>query len=283
MEKINISGWEELHDNFEDFLEGKKKGTIVLAEPVADITAWYGNQAPYSLISGLSKPEIDKVVYYTGWLVTDAGETDLAEGSVLSEQEYKEAMEKYGRSSFSAGQGAAAVDAFIKKFDAKVICRELRKKEIEQMQKLEKFYDEDPEEGWEDEAARYRAELADVRARIDAAVFLCKNPDSFLIREITLFPLQLRTMLRELSESVPYGVLNDLDSLYGSVASRVSRLKRLKEIDAPEIILRNESRILQENVDALLANGMRGEAKTKGDGHALFCLGDVLTRSIKVF
>ena len=90
-------------------------------------------------------------------------------------------------------------------------------------------------------------------------------------------------MLRELSGSTPYGVLNDLDSLYGSVASRVSRLKRLKEIDAPEIILRNESRILQENVDALLANGMRGEAKTKGDGNALFCLGDVLTRSIKVF
>ena len=265
MEKINISEWEELHNNFEDFLEGKKKGTIVLAEPVADITAWYGNQSPYSLISGLSRLEIDKVVYYTGWLVTDAGETGLAEGSVLSEQEYKEAMEKYGRSSFSA----------------EAICRELRGKEIEYMQKLEKLCDEDPEEGGGEEAARCRTELADVRARIDAAVFLCKNPDSFLIREITLFPLQLRAMIRELSGSVPYGVLHDLDSLYGSVVSRMSRLKRLKEIDAPEIILQNESRILQENVDALLANGMRGKAKTKGNGHPLFCLRDVLTRSIK--
>lgn len=281
MEKINISEWEELHNNFEDFLEGKKKGTIVLAEPVADITAWYGNQSPYSLISGLSRLEIDKVVYYTGWLVTDAGETGLAEGRVLSDKEYKEAMEKYGRDSFSAGQGAAAVDAFIKKFDAEAICRELRGKEIEYMQKLEKLCDEDPEEGGGEEAARCRTELADVRARIDAAVFLCKNPDSFLIREITLFPLQLRAMIRELSGSVPYGVLHDLDSLYGSVVSRMSRLKRLKEIDAPEIILQNESRILQENVDALLANGMRGKAKTKGNGHPLFCLRDVLTRSIK--
>ena len=125
---------------------------------------------------------------------------------------------------------------------------------------------------------KVRAELEDIRFKIDAVMYLRGNPDAFLIREISLFPLNLRGAAERMSGVTPYGIFHDIESLYEDVFLRAERLRKLIDMNVPYIVLRNEKRILQETVDRLIANGMRGRPETKGDGIPLFCLSDLLLR-----
>ena len=282
MEKILLDKADDIYENFEAFVNGSKKGSFPLPAGAANILLWYNRPSPYSAVTGLTPKDIERTVYFSAWLVTDPKDTGLKKGDVLSDTEYEAAKTEYGYGSFEAGQGAETFDTFLRSIDLDTLYDSLRTEEISHMAELEKTT------GWrgtghlnekeKKHVRKVRAELEDIRFKIDAVMYLRGNPDTFLIREISLFPLNLRGAAERMSGVTPYGIFHDIESLYEDVFLRAERLRKLIDMNVPYIVLRNEKRILQETVDRLIANGMRGRPKTKGDGIPLFCLSDLLLR-----
>lgn len=284
MEKIVLKSVDEIYNNYGSFIEGKKKGTFELPVEVASITSWYRDPSPYSIITGIPRKDMESVIYYSSWIVTDPGDTQFLKNSVISDPEFRQAVETYGEGSFSAEQGAPAIGKVIKSLDIDCILASLRSKETEYMMSIERLKQARHEASLTGSEKRmlkkYRKELETLRVSIDAAFYLRENPDAFLIKKVTLFPLRIRAVLEDMSCSMTYGIYHDIEDLYERVFIRAKRLEKLIDINAPEIILRNEKRILQENVDDLFANGLRGEPVVKGGGIPLISLADVFTRSI---
>ena len=231
----------------------ERMGHIELATPVSHI--WYFKGVPSSmgLILDLSPRALEKVLYFASYIVTDKGNTDLEQNQILSEKEFNEAYEKYG-DSFKAGMGAEAIRELLAKIDVEALSKEL-KEELEGAQGQKK--------------ARIIKRLEIVESfRLSG-----NRPEWMIMTVVPVIPPDLRPMVQ--LDGGRFAT-SDLNDLYRRVINRNNRLKRLLELGAPDIIIRNEKRMLQEAVDALINNGRRGRTITGPGNRPLKSLSDLL-------
>ena len=231
----------------------ERMGHIELATPVSHI--WYFKGVPSSmgLILDISPRHLEKVLYFASYIVTDPGKTNLMQNQILSEKEYREAYEKYG-DKFKAGMGAEAIRDLLEKIDIEALSKEL-KEELESAQGQKK--------------ARIIKRLEIVEAfRLSG-----NRPEWMILSVMPVIPPDLRPMVQ--LDGGRFAT-SDLNDLYRRVINRNNRLKRLLELGAPSLIIRNEKRMLQEAVDALINNGRRGRTVTGPGNRALKSLSDLL-------
>ena len=233
-------------------------GHIELATPVSHI--WYFKGVPSSigLMLDLSPRQLEKVLYFAAYIVTDVNSelvnNDLYEGQVLVDKEYNEYLEKYGKDAFSAGMGAEAIKKLLEKIDVDALSEEL-KAELDDAQGQKK--------------ARIIKRLEIVESfRVSG-----NRPEWMILTVVPVIPPDLRPMVQ--LDGGRFAT-SDLNDLYRRVINRNNRLKRLLELGAPDIIIRNEKRMLQEAVDALINNGRRGRTVTGPGNRALKSLSDLL-------
>ena len=231
----------------------ERMGHIELAAPVSHIWYFKGIPSRMGLILDLSPRTLEKVLYFASYIVLDAGNTALQYKQVLSENEYQEAREQYGNA-FRVGMGAEAIQELLQAID------------------LEK------------DSAELQAELADAtgqkRARIIKRLEVVEafresgnKPEWMIMTVIPVIPPDLRPMVQ--LDGGRFAT-SDLNDLYRRIINRNNRLRRLLELGAPDIIVRNEKRMLQEAVDALIDNGRRGRPVTGPGNRALKSLSDML-------
>ncbi|WP_041605710.1 DNA-directed RNA polymerase subunit beta' [Halothermothrix orenii] len=231
----------------------ERMGHIELAAPCTHIWFFKGIPSRLGLILDMSPRALEKVIYFVSYIVIDAGESPLSEKQLLSETEYREARQKYG-DSFEAGMGAEAVKELLKKIDVGAEVKRL-KKEVK-------------------EASGQRRKRA-IR-RLEVLDGLNKSgikPEWLVLEVIPVIPPDLRPMVQ--LDGGRFAT-SDLNDLYRRVINRNNRLKRLLDLGAPEIIIRNEKRMLQEAVDALIDNGRRGRPVTGAGNRPLKSLSDML-------
>jgi len=232
----------------------ERMGHIQLASPVAHIWFFKGIPSRIGLVLDLSIKDLEKVLYFEAYLVIDPGETPLQEKQLLTEEEYKEAQEKFG-DKFSASIGAEAIKVLLNKIDISkeaVRLRDLMKKETSQQRKL-----------------RYAKRL-----RVFKALKMSGNHPGWMILDvIPVIPPDLRPLVR--LDGGRFAT-SDLNDLYRRVINRNNRLKKLIELKAPELIIRNEKRMLQEAVDALFDNGKRGRVHLGANRRPLKSLSEAL-------
>ncbi len=236
----------------------ERMGHIDLATPVSHI--WYFKGVPSSigLMLDLSPRQLEKVLYFASYIVTnvnaDLVNNDIFEGQVLTDKEYNEYLEKYGNDAFTAGMGAEAVKALLEKINVEALAEDL-KAELEEAQGQKK--------------ARIIKRLEIVEAfRVSG-----NRPEWMIMTVVPVIPPDLRPMVQ--LDGGRFAT-SDLNDLYRRVINRNNRLKRLLELGAPDIIIRNEKRMLQEAVDALINNGRRGRTVTGPGNRALKSLSDLL-------
>ena len=227
----------------------ERMGHIELAAPVSHI--WYFKGIPSRMGTILSIPprSLEKVLYFASYIVTDKGSSDLEKKTILSEKEYLEAKEKYGNT-FKAEVGAEAIYKLLADIDLK---EELKKAGNSKSQKMIK-------------AAK---ELAVIEAFKESG----NRPEWMILKAIPVLPPDLRPMVQ--LDGGRFAT-SDMNDLYRRIINRNNRLKKLLEIGAPDIIVRNEKRMLQEAVDALIDNGRRGKPVTGPGNRALKSLSDML-------
>lgn len=266
MERTIIeNGYEDLTDEvFDEMLDGKKYGTIQLVTPVANINEWYDTTPNmYGLVLGMEQEEIEKIIYYVSVVVSDPGDSEYSECDIVDYDEIIHAVAQHKTIKYKTGLDALLF--LVKRIDLSSAIDEARSKEQHCMATLDSM-EEDPEETTDEKLAeidQLRVELAETRALIDSVYYIRKHLDRLSITEINMIPLEIRSIIRKEERSRPYGVYHDLQRLYSRVASRNHRVKMLTNINAPEIIIRNEKRLLQESVDALIANGKHGRPVVK--------------------
>ncbi len=232
----------------------ERMGHIELAAPVAHIWYFKGIPSRIALLLDVSPRNIEKVIYFASYIVTDKGTSDLMKCQILSEKEYVEAVEKYGKGSFKAEMGAGAIKKLLEEIDIDKLSQKL-KKEIEKASEQRKVK---------------------IAKRLDTveAFRISKNrPEWMIMSVIPVIPADLRPMVQ--LDGGRFAT-SDLNDLYRRVINRNNRLKRLLELGAPEIIVRNEKRMLQESVDALIDNGRRGRPVTGAGNRPLKSLSDML-------
>jgi len=232
----------------------ERMGHIELAAPVAHIWYFKGIPSRVALMLDISPRNLEKVVYFASYIVTDKGDTGLMKAQVLTEKEFHEAEEKYGRGAFKAEMGAEALYKLLAEIDLEKLAEKL-KKELAKASEQKK---------------------AKLIKRLDTveAFRLSKNrPEWMIMHVIPVIPPDLRPMVQ--LDGGRFAT-SDLNDLYRRVINRNNRLKRLLELGAPEIIVRNEKRMLQESVDALIDNGRRGRPVTGAGNRALKSLSDML-------
>ena len=236
----------------------ERMGHIDLATPVSHI--WYFKGVPSSigLMLDLSPRQLEKVLYFAAYIVTDVNEdlvnNDISEGQVLSDKEYNEYLEKYGKEAFSANMGAEAIKTLLEKIDVEALSESL-KAELEEAQGQKK--------------SRIIKRLEIVESfRVSG-----NRPEWMILTVVPVIPPDLRPMVQ--LDGGRFAT-SDLNDLYRRVINRNNRLKRLLELGAPDIIIRNEKRMLQEAVDALINNGRRGRTVTGPGNRALKSLSDLL-------
>ena len=231
----------------------ERMGHIELATPVSHI--WYFKGVPSSmgLILDISPRHLEKVLYFASYIVTDPGKTNLMQNQILSEREYREEYEKYG-DRFKAGMGAEAIRDLLEKIDLDKLSEEL-KEELESAQGQKK--------------ARIIKRLEIVESfRLSG-----NRPEWMILSVMPVIPPDLRPMVQ--LDGGRFAT-SDLNDLYRRVINRNNRLKRLLDLGAPSLIIRNEKRMLQEAVDALINNGRRGRTVTGPGNRALKSLSDLL-------
>lgn len=231
-----------------------RMGHIELVAPVSHI--WYFKRIPsqMALLLDISVRNLERVLYYEGYVVVSPGDTSLKKMSVLSEDEYHRAREEHG-ASFKVGMGAEAVKELLKKMDLKKLAGELRG----QMKK--------------EQGVQKRKKIIRRLAIIEAFIRSGNKPEWMILDVIPIIPPELRPMVQ--LDGGRFAT-SDLNDLYRRVINRNNRLKKLLELRAPEIIIRNEKRMLQEAVDTLFDNGRRGRT-IKGPGNRpLKSLSDML-------
>ena len=232
----------------------ERMGHIELAAPVAHIWYFKGIPSRIGLMLDVSPRNLEKVIYFASYIVIDKGTTDLTVAQVLSEKEYREAEEKYGAGSFTARMGAEAIQELLAKVDVEKLAEKL-KKELEKASEQKK------------------AKLVKRLDTVEAFRLSGNKPEWMIMNVIPVIPPDLRPMVQ--LDGGRFAT-SDLNDLYRRVINRNNRLKRLLELGAPEIIVRNEKRMLQESVDALIDNGRRGRPVTGAGNRALKSLSDML-------
>ena len=231
----------------------ERMGHIALAAPVSHIWYFKGIPSRMGLILDLSPRTLEKVLYFASYIVLDKGETDLMYKQVLSEAEYQEAREKWG-SAFRVGMGAESIKELLEAID------------------LDKEYEE-LAEGLKGATGQKRARIVKRLEVVEAFRESGNKPEWMIMTNIPVIPPDLRPMVQ--LDGGRFAT-SDLNDLYRRIINRNNRLKRLLELGAPDIIVRNEKRMLQEAVDALIDNGRRGRPVTGPGNRALKSLSDML-------
>ena len=231
----------------------ERMGHIALAAPVSHIWYFKGIPSRMGLILDLSPRTLEKVLYFASYIVLDKGESDLMYKQVLSEAEYQEAREKWG-SAFRVGMGAESIKELLENID------------------LEKEYIE-LTEGLKGATGQKRARIVKRLEVVEAFRESGNKPEWMIMTNIPVIPPDLRPMVQ--LDGGRFAT-SDLNDLYRRIINRNNRLRRLLELGAPDIIVRNEKRMLQEAVDALIDNGRRGRPVTGPGNRELKSLSDML-------
>ena len=229
-------------------------GHIALAAPVSHIWYFKGIPSRMGLILDISPRVLEKVLYFASYIVLDAGNTGLQLKQVLSEKEYRDAVEKYGYGTFRVGMGAEAVQELLKNIDLDKDSEELRK-------------------ALQEASGQKRARIIKRLEVVDAFRSSGNRPEWMIMNVIPVIPPDIRPMVQ--LDGGRFAT-SDLNDLYRRIINRNNRLARLLELGAPDIIVRNEKRMLQEAVDALIDNGRRGRPVTGPGNRALKSLSDML-------
>ena len=234
----------------------ERMGSIELAAPVSHIWYFKGVPSRMGLMLDLSAKTLEKVLYFASYIVIDPGETDLEYKQVLSEKEYTDAKERNGELFATAeiGMGAEAIDILLKQIDLDELSAELR-------------------EAMENSTGQKRVKIIKRLDVVEAFRKSGNKPEWMILKVLPVIPPELRPMVQLDGGRFATADLNDL---YRRILNRNNRLKRLLEMGAPSIIVRNEKRMLQEAVDALIDNGRRGRAVTGPAGRSLKSLSDML-------
>ena len=232
----------------------ERMGHIELAAPVAHIWYFKGIPSRIALMLDVSPKALEKVVYFASYIVTDKGSTTLSKAQVLSEKEYLEAQEKFGKGSFKAEMGAEPIKDLLAEIDLEKLSAKL-KKELEKASEQKK------------------AKLVKRLDTVESFRLSGNRPEWMIMQVVPVIPPDLRPMVQ--LDGGRFAT-SDLNDLYRRVINRNNRLKRLLELGAPEIIVRNEKRMLQESVDALIDNGRRGRPVTGAGNRPLKSLSDML-------
>ena len=218
----------------------ERMGHIELAAPVAHIWYFKGIPSRIALMLDVSPKALEKVIYFASYIVTDKGTSTLTKGQILSEKEFVEAQEKFGRDSFKAEMGAEPIRKLLSEIDVDKLSEKLKKE-------LEKA------------SEQKRAKLVKRLDTVESFKLSNNRPEWMIMQVVPVIPPDLRPMVQ--LDGGRFAT-SDLNDLYRRVINRNNRLKRLLELGAPEIIVRNEKRMLQESVDALIDNGRRGRPVT---------------------
>ena len=231
----------------------ERMGHIELAAPVSHIWYFKGIPSRMGLILDLSPRTLEKVLYFANYIVLDKGESDLQYKQVLTEREFQEAREKYGYT-FRVGMGAEAIKELLEAIDLEKDSAELKR-------------------GLKESSGQKRARIIKRLEVVEAFRESGNRPEWMIMTVIPVIPPDLRPMVQ--LDGGRFAT-SDLNDLYRRIINRNNRLKRLLELGAPEIIVRNEKRMLQEAVDALIDNGRRGRPVTGPGNRALKSLSDML-------
>ncbi len=232
----------------------ERMGHIALAAPVSHIWYFKGIPSRMGLILDISPRTLERVLYFASYIVLDKGETDLQYKQILSEAEYQEAKEKWGSKAFRVGMGAEAIKELLESID------------------LEKEYAE-LQAGLVNATGQKRARIVKRLEVVEAFRESGNKPEWMILTAIPVIPPDLRPMVQ--LDGGRFAT-SDLNDLYRRIINRNNRLRRLLELGAPDIIVRNEKRMLQEAVDALIDNGRRGRPVTGPGNRALKSLSDML-------
>ena len=231
----------------------ERMGHIELAAPVSHIWYFKGIPSRMGLILDLSPRVLEKVLYFASYIVLDAGETDLQYKQILSEKEYSDARETWGNK-FRVGMGAEAIKELLQAIDLETESVELKA-------------------GLKESTGQKRAKIIKRLEVIEAFKESGNDPSWMIMDVVPVIPPDLRPMVQ--LDGGRFAT-SDLNDLYRRIINRNNRLKRLLELGAPDIIVRNEKRMLQEAVDALIDNGRRGRPVTGPGNRALKSLSDML-------
>ena len=232
----------------------ERMGHIELAAPVAHIWYFKGIPSRIALVLDISPRSLEKVIYFASYIVLDKGTSDLTKCQILTEKEYREAEEKFGKGSFVAKMGAEAIRTLLQEVDVEKLSAKL-KKEIEKASEQKK------------------AKLIKRLDTVESFRLSGNKPEWMIMSVVPVIPPEIRPMVQ--LDGGRFAT-SDLNDLYRRVINRNNRLKRLLELGAPEIIVRNEKRMLQESVDALIDNGRRGRPVTGAGNRPLKSLSDML-------
>lgn len=231
----------------------ERMGHIKLAAPVSHIWYFKGIPSRMGLCLDVTPRNLEKVLYFAAYIVTDPGNTGLGYKEILTEQQYKEAREQYGNA-FSAGMGAEAVKKLLEDIDLEKLSAELR-------------------EVLKDASGQKKIRVVRRLEVIEALRLSGNRPEWMILDVIPVIPPDIRPMVQ--LDGGRFAT-SDLNDLYRRVINRNNRLNRLLELGAPDIIVRNEKRMLQEAVDSLIDNGRRGRAVTGPGSRPLKSLSDML-------
>ena len=232
----------------------ERMGHIELAAPVAHIWYFKGIPSRIALMLDISPRNLEKIIYFASYVVIDKGTTNLEKCQVLNEKEYHEAEEKYGKGSFKAKMGAEALRELLEEIDVEKLAEQIRKE-------------------LENASEQKKVKLVKRLDTVEAFRLSGNRPEWMVMNVIPVIPPELRPMVQ--LDGGRFAT-SDLNDLYRRVINRNNRLKRLLELGAPEIIVRNEKRMLQESVDALIDNGRRGRPVTGAGNRPLKSLSDLL-------
>ncbi|WP_316637204.1 DNA-directed RNA polymerase subunit beta' [uncultured Ruminococcus sp.] len=233
----------------------ERMGHIELAAPVSHIWYFKGIPSRISLMLDISPRTLEKVLYFSSYIVTDPGDArELSKLQLLTEQEYRDMREKY-EDDFSAGMGAEAIRELLEEIDLEALSAEI-KEELENCSTSQK-----------------RARLSKRLEVVEAFRLSGNRPEWMILEVLPVIPPDIRPMVQ--LDGGRFAT-SDLNDLYRRVINRNNRLARLLELEAPDIIIRNEKRMLQEAVDALIDNGRRGRPVTGPSNRSLKSLSDML-------
>ena len=231
----------------------ERMGHIELAAPVSHIWYFKGIPSRMGLFLDLTPRILEKVLYFGAYIVTNPGPTPLQKNQILTEKEYREMREKY-EDDFDAGMGAEVIKKLLAGIDCEALSKQLRKE-------------------LQESTGQKKAKIVKRLEVVEAFRTSGNDPTWMIIEVLPVIPPELRPMVQ--LDGGRFAT-SDLNELYRRVINRNNRLKRLMQLNAPDIIVRNEKRMLQEAVDALIDNGRRGRAVTGANSRALKSLSDML-------
>jgi DNA-directed RNA polymerase subunit beta' len=242
-----------------------RMGHIELAAPVSHIWFFRGIPSRMGLLLDMAPRQLEKVLYFASYVVLDEGNTTLERKQILSDKDYKEAVESFGENAFRAGMGAEAIKELLQQIDLDELAEELN-------DGIERLTIQEKEKGGQT-ISQKKMRLIKRLEVVEAFRQSDNKPEWMILSVIPVIPPDLRPMVQ--LDGGRFAT-SDLNDLYRRVINRNNRLKRLQDLHAPEIIIRNEKRMLQEAVDALMDNGRRGRPVTGPGNRPLKSLSDML-------